>query len=149
MKNKAVTPTDLKSKSAETLAAKTTEAQAARLAAHITAREAEAAKQRANGAKIKFKSAKKAWRLARKAAKRATKRAKQAREQLTVLNKKLKPSKKKTAAKPLIRGIKPAVKRKLVKRKRPAAVITPLPARDPGTLASPASPAAADDASVA
>ena len=103
MKNKAVTPTSLKTRSAQALATKATEVQAVRLAADITAREAEAAKKRANGAKLKFKSVKKAWKQARKAAKRAAKRAKQACEKLTALTKKLKLSKKKTAAKPVIR----------------------------------------------
>jgi hypothetical protein len=94
MKNKTVAPNPPKKKSVEALAAKAAELQAARLAADITAREAEAAKKRANGAKLKFKSAKKAWKQTRKAAKRAAKRAKQARETLTGLTKKLKPAKK-------------------------------------------------------
>ena len=143
MKNKTVALTPPKKKSTETLAAKAAELQAARLAADITAREAEAAKKRANGAKLKFKSAKKAWKLTRKAAKRAAKRAKQARKILTALTKKLKPVKKKAAAKPVSRrnkpSAKPSAKKKFAGPKRKPAVL-PTPASKSASLAAPATP---------
>lgn len=110
MKNKIVAPNLPKKKLVAALAAKAAELQAARLAADITAREAEAAKKRASGAKHKFKSAKKVWKQTRKAAKRAAKRAKQAREILTGLKKQQKPAKKKAAAKSVIRSKKPSAK---------------------------------------
>ncbi len=149
MKNKAVTPAPRKTKLAQIRPAKKPGAQAARLAADITAREAEAAKKRANEAKVKFKRAKKVWKLARKAAKRAAKRAKQAHKQLTALTKKLKPSKKRTTAKPVIRQVKPAAKKRFIKRKRSVAPLTTSSAQVPEAFAAPASLASGDESSAA
>ena len=74
---------------------KFSEAQAARLAAAITSREADAATHRADLARVMFKKARKAFKQARKAAKRAAKRAKEAQKKFAPLAKHLKPSKPK------------------------------------------------------
>jgi hypothetical protein len=151
MKQKAATPVRRKATFGDLATDKAAKARPARLAADITAREAEAAKRRADGAKVKFKSAKKAWKQARKAAKRAAKRAKQAREQFTALAKKSKPAKKKTAAKRANRNVKqiakPPAKRKIVKRRKATPVTSALPAPLPETLATPASATSSSDSS--
>lgn len=115
----------MKSKSAQKIA----KAQAARLAAAITSREADAASNRAGLTRVMFKKAKKAYRQARKSAKRAAKRAKQAQQKFAKLAKYLKRSKPKTARKPKAKRpalkTKPAAKPKAVVAKKPRVRLAP------------------------
>jgi len=109
---------------------KSSEAQAAKLAAAITSREADASTHRADLARVMFKKARKAYKQARKAAKRAAKRAKEAQKKFAPLANYLKPSKPKKARKashtPATKGPKPKVqpaapKKRFVVAAEPAA----------------------------
>ena len=121
---------------------KSAEAQAARLAAAITSREADAATHRADLARVMFKKARKAFKQARKAAKRAAKRAKEAQKKFAPLAKYLKGSKLKPPRKSTAKHPKPKTKttarRRMRVPPRPAAkVISPEMAPKPPTDSNP------------
>lgn len=123
----------------KTKSKKFSEAQAARLAAAITSREAEAATHRADLARVIFKKARKAYKAARKAAKRAAKRAKEAQKKFAPLAQHMKPSRPRPVHKARKSRRKPKARPAIPKRRR--LVVSMLPAEVISPEAPPTSPA--------